>query len=100
MLRRVVIVYLLFLFIFASQSYAQIVLPSPQTALPSPQSNFSVRECPLPVPQNLPEYAIHARLDLKQLKVIASQSVKYTNRTTAAQPTVVFHVYPKFKVKP
>lgn len=71
-----------------------------QSVLPSPQSGVDVRACSLPVPEGLPEYNLDSRLDLKKLKVTTVQTVKYHNRTGVAQTELVFHVYPKFKVKP
>lgn len=95
MFRRVIaFTALLFLFCLPFTA-AQIVAPSPQgMGMPD------IHSCPLSIPPGLPEYRINARIDLHKLRVFASESVKYTNRTSAAQSMVVFHVYPKFKVKP
>lgn len=53
----------------------------------------------LAIPAGLPRYDIDARLDLENRKVIARERVKFTNRTSQATSELIFHVYPRFKVK-
>lgn len=113
MLRQVLPIITLILSLQTSFVWSQSVAPSPQVILspqvvpspqiavqPTPQSGFDVRQTTLPVPQGLPEYRINARLDLKKLRVEAQQWVTYHNRTTVPQNELVFHVYPKFRIKP
>lgn len=82
------------------QTNSGSVFASGQSILPTPQHDFSVRQSPLAVPPGLPEYEIDATLQIDKLRVQARQSVVYQNRTDQNQSEIVFHVYPKFRVKP
>src|SRR5262245_152114 len=72
---------------------AQNPQASPQIALPTPQSPV------LPIPAGLPRYEINARLDLTARKVAARERVVFTNGSKTATSELVFHVYPRYKVK-
>jgi hypothetical protein len=72
---------------------SQLILPSPQGPLASPQGPK------LPIPPGLPRYDMDARLDLEGRKVVVRERVEFTNRSSAATRELVFHVYPRYQVK-
>ncbi len=53
----------------------------------------------LPIPPGLPRYEIDAHLDLTRKVVTAVEQVRFTNRTDAPVRDLVFHVYPRYRVK-
>ncbi len=53
----------------------------------------------LPVPAGLPSYEIDAKLDLTRKVVTAVERVRFTNRSNAPVHELVFHVYPRYRVK-
>ena len=93
MLRKVIFLFLLFACFRPDLAKAQPVQPTPQ-------SFQNHRFTTLNVPPDLPDYQIHAELDIDKRLVKASQKVTYKNRTSAAQTEVVFHVYPKYRTAP
>ena len=53
----------------------------------------------LPIPAGLPRYEIDANLDLAAKSIAATERVRFTNRSAADVSELVFHVYPRYKVK-
>ena len=93
MLRKVIFLLLLF-------ACSRPHLAKAQPVQPTPQSFQNHRFTTLNVPPDLPDYQIHAELDIHKRLVKASQKVTYKNRTNTAQSEVVFHVYPKYRTAP
>src|SRR5439155_12110814 len=50
-------------------------------------------------PAGLPRYEIDARLDLGRKTVTAIARARFTNRSTVPVRELVFHVYPRYRVK-
>lgn len=73
--------------------------PPPDTnPLPPALAETEADRAPIPVPDGLPRYTIDFRLDLDRRLVRAHQTVEYTNRTDRPADSLVFHVYPRYKI--
>ena len=53
----------------------------------------------LPIPAGLPRYQIDANLDLAKKLISAVERVQFTNRSSVDVSELVFHVYPRYRVK-
>ncbi|AGA25769.1 M1 family aminopeptidase [Singulisphaera acidiphila] len=59
----------------------------------------STQRARLTIPAGLPRYEIDASLDLSRKLVTARERVRFTNRSAVATRELVFHVYPRYKMK-
>src|SRR3954471_6980577 len=76
------------------------VRPSVQAPLATPQGPLASPQAPrLTIPAGLPRYDLDARLDLENRRVLVRERVRFTNRSDVATSELVFHVYPRFRVK-
>ncbi|GAC1467874.1 MAG: hypothetical protein NVSMB9_09950 [Isosphaeraceae bacterium] len=75
----------------------------PTLTLPARAEEPVVRPSPaatrLKVPAGLPRYEIDARLDLHKKQVTAVERVRFTNRSSAVVTELVFHVYPRYRIR-
>lgn len=53
----------------------------------------------VPIPVGLPRYEIDARIDLTKKVVTAVERVRFTNPASIEVSELVFHVYPRYRVK-